>query len=309
MLVGIASDQDGGIQRVNPGNPNISYLIQKLEGNAGSGGVMPPSGMLPQADINTIRQWITDGALDDTAVVPVPIQVSSLSPAPGANLTTAPTQIVAGFSADLDVSTVNALTYLLDGSVDGVFDNGDDVQITALSITVGANPRTATFSINGVLADDTYRVRLLGDGANVILDTNANRLDGELIAGLPSGDGTEGGDFLSQFIVMAPPVPTLDEIQAAVFAPSCASCHTGPAGPMMPAGLDLSNADASFAGLVNTPSVGNALIDRVEPGQPDNSYLIQKMEGNAGGIMPPTGMLNQSVINDIREWIQNGAVR
>jgi hypothetical protein len=33
------------------------------------------------------------------------------------------------------------------------------------------------------------------------------------------------------------------------------------------------------------------------------------MEGNAGLVMPPTGMLNQAVINDIRAWIQNGAVR
>ena len=56
-------------------------------------------------------------------------------------------------------------------------------------------------------------------------------------------------------------------------------------------------------------SVGNPLIDRVEPFQPDNSYLIMKMEGNAGLVMPPTGMLNQAVIDGIRLWIENGAVR
>jgi len=196
------------------------------------------------------------------------------------------------------------LTYLLDGSVDGVFDNGDDVQITALSITVGANPRTATFSINAVLPDDTYRVRLLGNGANVILDTNANRLDGELIAGLPSGDGTEGGDFLSQFSLMTPVAPTFDEIQTTVFTPSCASCHSG---ANLPAGLDLS-AGNSFAMLVGVASSQDPNIQRVNPGNPDLSYLIRKLENTGNvGVMPPTGMLPQTVIDGIRLWIENGA--
>jgi len=303
MLVGIASDQVGGIQRVNPGNPDNSYLIQKLEGNASVGGVMPPSGMLPQADIDTIRQWITAGALDDRAVVTVPIQVSTLSPAPAANLQAAPTQIVAGFSADLDTSTVGALTFLLDGSVDGTFDNGDDVQIAALNVAVGANPRTATFSINGVLADDSYRVRLLGNGANVILDVNANRLDGELIAGLPSGDGTEGGDFVSQFSVMTPVALTFDEIQTTVFTPNCTTCHSGAAPPE---GLNL-EAGMSYAMLFQIPSTQVPAIQRVNPGFPDLSYLITKMEGNGVTVMPPTGMLDQTVIDGIRLWIENGA--
>ena len=91
MLVGIASTQDNGIQRVNPGNPTLSYLVQKLEGTAGNGGQMPPTGGLDPSIIDTIRQWISDGALDDTSGAATPIRVSSLSPAPGAILSTAPT--------------------------------------------------------------------------------------------------------------------------------------------------------------------------------------------------------------------------
>ncbi len=308
LLVGIASQQDNGIQRVNPGNPALSYLVQKLEGTAATGGQMPPTGALGQSVIDTIRQWISDGALDDTAVGATPIRVSSLSPAPGANLSVAPTQIVAGFDANLDASTVNALTFILEASVDGVFDNGDDAQITALSISVPlANPRSAIFDLNGVmLADDTYRIRLLGSGPNVIMDTNANVLDGELIAGLPSGDGAAGGDFSSLFTLMAPAALTFDEIQANVFTAVCSGCHAG-ANP--PAGLDLSTANASYAGLVNVASAGDPLIDRVEPNVADNSYLIMRMEGTVLPVMPPSGMLNQAVINDIRLWIQNGAVR
>ena len=75
------------------------------------------------------------------------------------------------------------------------------------------------------------------------------------------------------------------------------------------AGLDLSTADASFANLVSVMSVGDPLINRVEPGDADNSYLILKLEANGVAVMPPTGMLNQSLIDDVRSWIDNGAVR
>ena len=179
----------------------------------------------------------------------------------------------------------------------------DDIQITALNISVGANPRSAIFDINGALADDTYRVRLLGDGANIIMDTNANVLDGELIVGFPSGDGTAGGDFVSQFTITTPVAPTFAEIQTTVFTPVCASCHSG---ANLPAGLDLS-AGNSYAMLFQIASTQDPNFQRVDPGDPDLSYLIMKMEGNGVTVMPPTGMLNQTVIDGIRLWIANGA--
>jgi hypothetical protein len=49
---------------VEPGNPDDSYLIRKLEGGPNiSGGQMPLGGpALDQATINQIRDWITAGA-------------------------------------------------------------------------------------------------------------------------------------------------------------------------------------------------------------------------------------------------------
>jgi hypothetical protein len=50
----------------------------------------------------------------------------------------------------------------------------------------------------------------------------------------------------------------------------------------------------------------------VEAGDPDNSYLIQKLEGTAseGAQMPFGGPpLDQAVIDDIRQWIADGAER
>jgi len=48
------------------GNPDESYLIQKLLGTAQIGERMPLGGdAIPPADLTTIRQWIIEGARDN----------------------------------------------------------------------------------------------------------------------------------------------------------------------------------------------------------------------------------------------------
>ena len=315
-LVGVSSSQDAALQRVQPGDPANSYLIQKLEGTASGGQQMPPGAPLPQSEIDVIRQWILDGAIDDRVVVLDPITVTSLSPAPGASLTTAPTSIVAGFSRELDQTTVGPTTFLLTASGgDGDFSDNDEVAITATSITVGSNPQSAIFDLSGVqLDDDAYRVSLLGNATSAILDLDGNRLDGEYPGSLPSGNGVEGGDFVVQFTLSTPVMlgPTLDEIQATIFTPTCATstCHSP---PTPSAGLDLSNADTSHAALVDQASSQDMALMLVAPGQPENSYLVHKIEGSqsqrqrmpAGGAQP----LSPAEIDAIRQWILDGAAR
>ena len=316
MLVGTASTQDPGTVRVNPGNPAQSYLIQKLEGSGASGGQMPPSGALPQADIDVVSQWISDGAIDDRVQAGSPIKVTSLSPLPGAALTAAPTQIVASFDRDVDASTVTATTFILEASNgDMTFGNGNDVVIVATPTVPGTNPRSAVIDLSAVsLADDTYRVRLLGSGGAVIQDLDANALDGEYSGAFPSGDDVEGGDFEAEFSISTPVVlgATLDQIQAVIFGPTCATsnCH---AGGSPAAGLDLSDADTSHAALVGMPSSRQAGAVLVSEFDPVNSSLVQKLEnapGIAGSQMPlGRGPLAQSEIDAIRQWIMNGAPR
>ena len=320
LLVDVASTEVPSILRVAAGDPDNSYLIQKLEGTASVGEQMPLGGTpLPQASIDVIRQWIIDGALDDRAPSSEAIRVASLSPTPDGELETPPEEIIAMFDRELDVSTVNAETFILEASGgDGTFDDGNEEQVAAADITTpDTNPMSATFDLAGVaLADDTYRVRLLGSGASVILDLDANALDGEFSGSFPSGDGAEGGDFEARFSVAAPVAmgPTLDEIQSNVFTPTCSvsGCHSGPMGNTLPNGMDLTSADASFANLVGVPSIQVPELSRVEAGDPDNSYLIQKLEGTAseGAQMPFGGPpLDQAVIDDIRQWIADGAER
>ncbi len=314
MLVNVESSEDPGVLRVAPGDPGASYLVQKLEGSASVGAQMPLNAApLPQATIDVIRQWITEGAVDDRRTSQEPVRVTSLTPEPG-SVGPAPATVVATFDRELDVSTVNANTFLFEGSGgDGTFGDGNETAITAAAITTPPlAPASATFDLAGVtLDDDTYRVRLLGSGPSVILDLDANALDGEYSGSFPSGDGVQGGDFAATFAVATPSSgATLEAIQASVFTPSCAvsGCHTGDSPPE---GLRL-DAGFSFDNLVDVPSSEVPELLRVEPGNPDDSYLVQKIEGNAdvGARMPLGGPpLDQDLIDDIREWITNDATQ
>ncbi len=317
LLVGRASVQQPGLLRVDPGNPDASYLIRKIEGTAATGGRMPLGGPpLPQADIDVIRQWIAAGAQRNPAPPPAaPVRVTSLDPLPGSDVPMLPMTITAIFDRELNATSVDSNTFLVERSGgDGTFGDGNEVAVTPDSVTVPpANPQTAIFDMSSAtpVADD-YRITLVGTGGTVILDLGGNALDGEFSGSFPSGDGNGGGDFVAGFSV-AGLQPTLLSIQDNVFTPVCSGCHSGPASSDvndLPAGMDLSSLSLSFMSLVDVPSLQDGAFDRVEPGDPDASYLIQKLEGTAstGGRMPFGGpFLPQSDIDVIRQWIDDGA--
>jgi len=66
--VRVASTQVPGLFRVDPGRPDSSYLVLKLEGLAGAvGGIgtqMPLGGQLTRAQIDSVRAWVAAGAPD-----------------------------------------------------------------------------------------------------------------------------------------------------------------------------------------------------------------------------------------------------
>jgi len=239
---------------------------------------------------------------------------------PNANLTVAPTQIIAGFTRALTVLSVDTATFTLVGSGgDGTFADGNEVPVVPFTVMVPvANQMAAVMDLTGVaLADDTYRVTLVGTGATMITDLDVNALDGEFGGLFPSGNGVAGGNFIAQFVVATPAVlgPTLDSIQDFIFTPSCATvgCHNG-VGAVLPGVMNLSNADASFMALVGVSSIQQAALQRVEAFNPDNSYLIRKMEmaaGITGTVMPPPprGVIPQADIDQVRQWINDGALR
>jgi len=107
-----------------------------------------------------------------------------------------------------------------------------------------------------------------------------------------------------------PPVVTLAQLQTTIFTPICSGCHTG-GGGALPASMNLSNAAATFAALVGVPSVEQGTLQRVKPADPDNSYIVRKLEGAAsitGSRMPLGGpFLDQPTIDKVRAWITAGA--
>jgi len=103
--------------------------------------------------------------------------------------------------------------------------------------------------------------------------------------------------------------PTLESIQLNIFTPFCAVCHfPGGTGPM-----PLNNQAASYDSLVNAGYSFTCAVPRVDPGNPDGSCLVFKVEGSSlssGDPMPPppSPALSQEEIDAIRQWIADGAL-
>src|SRR5688572_15948266 len=121
-----------------------------------------------------------------------------------------------------------------------------------------------------------------------------------------TGNG-EGLDQNGEPIAAAPPANTdFQEIQATIFT-VCTNCHIGGGAPQ---GLRLDPANA-YALLVNVASNEVPALLRVNPGNPDASYIVQKIQGTAavGVRMPANGppYLSQAQIDLVRGWIAAGA--
>ena len=67
LLGDTADPQSPQDKIVVPGEPENSrlYVIMTQPVPPGNGGLMPPNGILPVCEIQAIRQWILDGALEN----------------------------------------------------------------------------------------------------------------------------------------------------------------------------------------------------------------------------------------------------
>ena len=102
---------------------------------------------------------------------------------------------------------------------------------------------------------------------------------------------------------------TFSRIQAEIFTPNCvkAGCHdaaSASGGQVLAAGV-------SYSQIVNVRSTESTL-DRIEPGDPERSYMIKKLRGDpdiTGDRMPldRPGGLPQEQIDGIMAWVRAGA--
>ena len=113
--------------------------------------------------------------------------------------------------------------------------------------------------------------------------------------------------------------PTFASIQKEIFETTdsagrvaCTNCHTNTG--RIPAGLMNLNHDVAYDNLVNVTSRLKPGAIRVIPGDPENSYIVHKVEGRpgiAGLRMPFSGQpfLAAGQVLILKRWIEIGAPR
>ena len=179
---------------------------------------------------------------------------------------------------------------------DGSFDDGTDIPVIPASVV--ANGNTIEVGMAGLVAmNDVYRIEV----SEAVVDQSGIPLDGD-------GDGSAGGTYSSVFEVMIPPA-TLSQIQQEILTPNCATsgCHV-PNNP--PDGLLLTDGN-TWSNTVNVAAVQRPGLMRIEPGNPDNSYLVKKIEGvDIEANRMPLGRdpLSAEQIELIRRWVAEGAL-
>ena len=112
------------------------------------------------------------------------------------------------------------------------------------------------------------------------------------LTGCAGSGGGGGGGAPPQPACTTTSAPTISfsmDIQP-IFSRSCAlpSCHT--AAPVPAQGMDLS-AGLAYSQTVNVASTEQPKLKRVKPGNPQDSYLVRKIQGgpNISGVLMPNG--------------------
>jgi hypothetical protein len=118
-----------------------------------------------------------------------------------------------------------------------------------------------------------------------------------MIAACGGGSGSTASSMMPPPAGQTPPLmATFDSIQANIFTPLCATCHSGPNPPV---NLNL-DATHSYNDLIDVPSTEQPTIVRVKPGDPMNSFLVQHIQSDGDGASPTD-------LTFIEQWITDGA--
>ena len=155
-----------------------------------------------------------------------------------------------------------------------------------------------------------------------VTPSDANGQTARIVAGQKDGpvtitvrSGTQTATLtLSVRGPQRPPISFSQEILP-IYNRSCAlpDCHGQPE-EVAAEGL-LLDAEHAYAQTVGVPALqtrGNGVL-RIEPGQPDRSYVIAKIRGThrqiggVGAVMPLDGSLPQADLEKIIRWVEAGA--
>jgi hypothetical protein len=188
LLVNVASHEVPGTPRVNPGNPDASYIVQKLQGNNAVGARMPFGGpYLSQAQIDLVRGWIAAGAPPPPAAGANNLTVSSTIPAPAEAMAADTEGLTVIFNTAVDAALVNAATFELRDGFDA------PLAFTNARVPEG-RPNVVELTLAHPLPAGSYQLQVHGAGAVALADNAGHVLDGD-------ADGVAGGDYLMSFDV------------------------------------------------------------------------------------------------------------
>jgi hypothetical protein len=190
LLVNVASAEVPGLLRVNPGNPDASYLVQKIQGNAAVGVRMPANGppYLTQPQIDLVRGWVAAGA-PQSAAPGDQLLVTSSVPAVSEKAAAGMTKVTVIFNRGVDSSLANANAFELRDASD------QPVALTSVRVPQGRQ-NVVELTTPRPLAAGSYQLAIHGDGPAPLADETGRVLDGD-------ADGKPGGDMLIPFDVNA----------------------------------------------------------------------------------------------------------
>jgi hypothetical protein len=176
LLVGVPSNEEPGVLRVQPGVPDSSYIVLKLEGSSAIVGAQMPFGgpPLPQATIDVMRQWITNGAPNGAMASDhrASFAVAATSPEDQSRVAAPVLQIVVAFNHEVDASLINDTTLRLERlTADGA---GPSSAISAR--LAEGNPSVLVIIPHSALGAGTYRLTLRGTGGGALADVDARAL-------------------------------------------------------------------------------------------------------------------------------------
>jgi hypothetical protein len=169
LLVGVPSNEQPSVLRVKPSDPDDSYMVHKIEGLAGiSGGQMPLGETpLPQATIDAIRQWITNGAPNAATAARV-FALETTAPLDKATVNIPVARVVVTFTQDVDASLVNETSITLEKIADESGATPGAVGIGASRTVAANNAAVLLITPRKPLEPGTYRVIVHGVGAAAI---------------------------------------------------------------------------------------------------------------------------------------------
>src|ERR1700674_1586831 len=176
LLVGVPSNEDAGLLRVKPGVPDSSYLVLKLQGSPGIVGAQMPFGAptLPQATIDVIRQWITNGAPNGVMASEhaASFAVAATSPEDQSRVAGPVLQIVVAFNHEVDASLINDPTMRLQRLTAGAAASSGPISARLAE----GNPSVLLIIPRSALGAGTYRLTLRRSGGGALAGVDARAL-------------------------------------------------------------------------------------------------------------------------------------